>query len=969
MHKSHATLWKRLFVLFLTFTCVLTAAYDVTTANSVMINKALNVRAFKVVEMAGAENTDTNYFPTKYQTAEQLSTAAEALCRLVEGEGLVILTNHNNALPLPSGAKISFFAQGAVSPNYGSTGSSAANVASYGSFRSAFESKGFSVNGDLWDYYLQNGNSRTNTVDGLAKTYRMNEPDWLSVEGATSSSYERYSDAAIVVLSRDSGEGFDVSVQGSDGKDGSYLALTPNEEAMLAGLTKLKESGVFKRIILLLNSAVPMQLDFLFDPQLQVDACMWIGNMGMTGALGVADVVAGDVNPSGRLTDTYTTRQLSSPAMTSWALNNKGLFAQEYTNAAAYDLNNSQKYYGAYVEGIYVGYRYYETRYEDVVTGRDTSGKFDYASVAFPFGYGLSYTTFDYSDFAVQNDVAQDCYHVTLTVANTGNMAGREVVQVYLQKPYLEGGVEKAAVELVGFAKTSQLQPGDKETVNILVRGETFRSYDAEEARTYILDPGDYYLTVGHNAHDALNNIMAKKGYTPENTDQRMTASGKGELASVAMHLEERDSTRYAVSPETGARITNLFDFADMNRYENRGENSVTYVSRSDWEGTWPRESVQLKIANDQMLMDLKSHKALSVSAEDVSPNYNMPSGSQLIAMRGLPYDHSAWELLLDQMTYEEQALLISNAAFGTNTLDTIGLKGTKASDGPTAVSASVTVVSFPSEGIWASSFDEALIEQIGEMLAEDARFNGIDTMYAPGINIHRTPFGGRAHEYFSEDPYLTAIATVAEVRGMQSKGVVPTLKHFAFNDEESARNGICIWLNEQAAREIYLLPFEYAMRPSIGGAVGCMSSFNRVGTLWTGASSALQQKLARGEWDYQGYFITDMASSNGALFMTYDDGVFNGTDLFLGSGSKTALKEWKPNLAYRNRVREAVHRVLYTIVNYSAAMNGVSQTSQVVSVMPWWQMTLAIAFGVNALLMAVSLVICLTKRLKKKER
>ena len=299
---------------------------------------------------------------------------------------------------------------------------------------------------------------------------------------------------------------------------------------------------------------------------------------------------------------------------------------------------------------------------------------------------------------------------------------------------------------------------------------------------------------------------------------------------------------------------------------------------------------------------------------------------------------------------------------------DSIALKETKASDGPTAVSASITAVSFPNEGIWASSFDVELIERIGDFLAEDARLNGVDTMYAPGVNIHRTPFGGRAHEYFSEDPLLTAYAAMAEVKGMQKKGVIPVLKHYAFNDEESARNGIGIWLNEQAAREIYLLPFEYAMRPSMGaGALGAMSSFNRVGALWTGASKALQLDISRNEWNFQGYFITDMASSNGALFMTFDDGVFNGTDLFLGSGSKTALKEWKSNIPFRNRVREAVHRVLYVTVNGNAVMNGVSPSSQVVLVTPWWAVALLAAIAASAVIALGSVVVHIWFILKDK--
>ena len=362
---------------------------------------------------------------------------------------------------------------------------------------------------------------------------------------------------------------------------------------------------------------------------------------------------------------------------------------------------------------------------------------------------------------------------------------------------------------------------------------------------------------------------------------------------------------------------------------------------------------MELNVASTAMMQDLSSHKKIQEDNAQKPPEYNVQSGSLLITLRGLDYDHEAWDKLLNQLTYEEMALMISNAAFGTSTLDSISLKETKASDGPTAVTGSVTGTSFPSEGIWASTFDTEMIEKVGDFLAEDARLNGVDMMYAPGMNIHRTPFGGRAHEYFSEDPYLTATAAIAEVSGMKKKGVIGVLKHFAFNDEESARNGICIWLNEQSAREIYLLPFEYAMRPSMGGAIGAMSSFNRAGTLWTGASRALQMTVSREEWNYQGYFITDMASSNGALFMTYDDGIFNGTDLFLGSGSKTALKEWKNSVAFKNRVREATHRVLYVTVNYNAAMNGVTPNKRYVSIMPWWQVTLIVAIvvvGVAAL-------------------
>lgn len=953
MNKMLKKLSKIVFVVCATLLCVLIAGYDVALANATIINNALHAKTYKEVSIGSSENIDSEYFKSDYTDKNDYIKDVSEFCRKLESEGLVLLTNENNALPLPAKAKVSFFAQGSVTLNYGSSGSSATDTDTYGSLKDAFESKDFSVNADLWQWYKSRTNNlRKNTVEGLVKTYTVNESEWSDVRAVNSENFANYGDAAIVTLSRDSGEGFDVSTRGSDGIDGSYLSLTRQEEDLLKGLTSLKASGIFERIIVLLNSAVPIQLDFLFDSGIKIDACLWVGNVGMTGALGIADVFAGDVNPSGRLTDTFCRDNFSSPAMASWILNNNGIFSQEYGNAAQYNLNSSQKHYGVYVEGIYVGYRYYETRYEDYVTGKDKSGEYDYSEVAFPFGHGLSYTSFSYGDFTVtEND--EKSFNVSVKVTNTGNKAGREVVQIYLQKPYIQGGVEKASVELVGFTKTGELAAGKDETVNITVNKEVFKSYDALTAKTYVMDAGKYYLAAGTDAHDALNNLLALKGFSPENTENRMTAAGNKDLAAVALQLEGTDTVTYSKSVETGVKITNQFDFADINLYENRGSNKVNYLSRSDWQGTWPKGKVELNVASTAMMQDLSSHKKIQEDNAQKPPEYNVQSGSLLITLRGLDYDHEAWDKLLNQLTYEEMALLISNAAFGTSTLDSISLKETKASDGPTAVTGSVTGTSFPSEGIWASTFDTEMIEKVGDFLAEDARLNGVDTMYAPGMNIHRTLFGGRAHEYFSEDPYLTATAAIAEVSGMKKKGVIGVLKHFAFNDEESARNGICIWLNEQSAREIYLLPFEYAMRPSMGGAIGAMSSFNRAGTLWTGASRALQMTVSREEWNYQGYFITDMASSNGALFMTYDDGIFNGTDLFLGSGSKTALKEWKSSVAFKNRVREATHRVLYVTVNYCAAMNGVTPNKRYVSIMPWWQVTLIVAIvvvGVAAL-------------------
>ena len=950
MSKILNKLSSGLFMGFAALLGVLTPLYGVAVANADTISRTIGAQTY-YIEKGADTGEDTEYFKAEYTSADALKKAAEEFCRRLEGEGLVLLKNDNNALPLSANAKVSMFAQGSVAPNYSSTGSSASGSQPYDSFKTAFESAGMSVNADLWNFYSARGKRRTDETIGLVKTYTVNETDWNTVKGGAGSSFAEYGDAAIVVLSRDSGEGYDVSTRGSDGTDGSYLSITEEERGLLKGLSAEKEAGTFSRIVVLLNSAVPMQLDFLYDADIAVDACMWIGNLGMTGAYGVADALTGAVNPSGRLTDTYCRDNFSSPAMASWQYNASGLFSQVYANADAYDLADSQKYYAVYNEGIYVGYRYYETRYEDGVLGTANTGEYDYsADVAYPFGYGLSYTQFTYSDYSVEPSADGKSYTVSLTVNNTGGLEGREVVQFYLQKPYdPDLGLEQASVELVGFAKTKPIASGGHDEVSITVDKEYFKTYDNNGAETYVLAPGDYYLAVGRNAHDAVNNILAAKGY---GVDDGMDAAGDESLAEVVLTQGSLDAQIYSRSSETNAAITNKLDFADINKYENKGDNSVTYVSRSDWQGTWPKSKIELAM-NAGLAADLESNKPLPTDGSK-SPSYNRQNGLTLIMLRGKDYNDPAWDSLLDQMTYADQAGLISNAGFGTKAVDSVSLKPGLANDGPTGVKESSTAIAFPSEGIWASTFDVDIIEEVGSFLAEDSRVNGMDALYAPGINIHRTPFGGRAHEYFSEDPYLTGMAAVAEIKGLQGKGVVAVLKHYAFNDAESARNGIGVWLNEQAAREIYLKPFEIAMRPSsygensIMGAAAAMSSFNRAGAIWTGASSALQIDIGRGEWNFMGYYITDMASANGAQYMTYDDGVFNGTDLFLGSGSKTALNKWMGNNAYKQRVREAAHRVLYVIVNNSCLMNGVKSTDRIVSIMPWWQVTLIVVMAVS---------------------
>jgi len=944
-------LWTVLSVITATVLVLSICAYTIAYSYEALLNATFGLKNYREIDTGdGTENTE--YFTAKYTTAEDIHAYADDVSERLEAEGLVLLKN-DGALPLDTAAdlKVSLFGMGSVNINCsvqgmrGGVGGAADSANALPTLKEVLEERtdgngAIEVNPVLWNFYTTGaassygGEKRLDAATNI-QTYYINEAPWRLYDTTVKGSFANYADAAIVVLTRDDTEGADLNVFGSDGENGNYLALSPEERELLTELTKLKVDGTFKRIIVLLNGANPLQLDFLQDESIAVDACLWIGNTGMSGIRAVAKALTGEVVPSGRVTDTFVYDNLSSPAMASWVMNLNGSFSMNYdTNA----LNNTQKAYGVYNEGIYVGYRYYETRYADVVEGRNNVGIYDYAdTVAYPFGSGLSYTTFGYSDYKVAENADGKTYDVSVTVTNTGDTySGKETVQIYLQKPYtdyaIRNAMEVAAVELIGFGKTDILAPGASQTLTITVEKEDFASYDTYGAGTYILDAGAYYLAAGKNAHDAVNNILAAKGYTRADG---MDAEGAADLVW-STEVAERDVTTYAVSGETGEEITNRLDFADLNRNPNAGSNTVTYVSRNDWTGTWPRNPIVLKLT-DEFMQELQS----DIEPESVGtlPSYGIDSGLALIMMRGKDYDDPDWDRLLDQMSYEDQNTLLSTAYCVTAQITSVSKPMTNEMDGPTYCKEGETDSRFPCEGIWAATFNLSLLEEVGEALANDCRFVGYNGMWIPGINIHRTPYGGRAHEYFSEDPYLTGICAQAEIKGIQKYGVIAYPKHYAFNDQEANRNGIATWLNEQEAREIMLRPWKYACSPNRGAAHGIMSSFNRVGNIWTSASDGLVNGILRDEFGFNGIIITDMADANGTVYMSCVDGIVAGTDIWLSSGKDHSFMAYRNNATVANAMREACKRVLYNVCNYSAAMNGYSASTQIVRVYTWWEL------------------------------
>lgn len=705
--KKRLRTWEAVAVVLATLLTILGSSWTMATGYATAINNALGIGGASVTR---SDDASFNYFPQEYADSAALEAAYLAVCEEVESEGIVLLKNDNGALPLAANDKVSCFLTGSVRFNYSASGSSAADTSGYSSLKDALSAAGLSVNESLWNWYDACGYGRTTK----GKNYLINEAPWSEIPADVTATVGDYG-IAIVTIARDSGEGKDINAKKSDSLDGSYLTLSEQELGVLTALTAMKQEGAVSKIIVLLNSSATIQLDFLKAEGVDVDACLWVGNVGKAGINAVANVLVGKVNPSGRLSDTYLNDNLSGPAAAFMKLN-KNYFSQFYADFEEEALNATQMYYGIYNEGIYVGYRYYETRYTDYVLDAAGVGSYDYAAdVAYPFGHGLSYTDFSYSDYTVTPSEDGANYDVTVTVTNSGALEGKETVLIWLQKPYTdydrENRVEKAAVELAGFAKTQLLAPGASETVTVTVSRDSLRSYDAEGYQTYIIEAGDYLLTAARDAHAAANNFLASSGATT--AGGRMDNDGQAELVS-AVTIGETDT-------KAAEGVTNQLAFADINKYEGTTDYTVTYVSRNDWEGTWPTALVDLTIENDTMRADIASNKPVPDDGAAM-PTYGASNGLSLADLRGLDYSDAHWDQLIDQMTWEEQAYLVTNAQFTTVAVASVNKPDTFEDDGPIGVVSSVSNLSMPCEGIWASSYNTDLIGRIGDILAEDAR-------------------------------------------------------------------------------------------------------------------------------------------------------------------------------------------------------------------------------------------------------
>ena len=869
------------------------------------------------------EDASAQYFTSDFETAEEMTEYGIEICKQVEAEGAALLLNENNALPLAAGSKVSCFSGSSVNLVYGGTGSGNIDASTADTLKSALEGAGMEVNGSLWDFYNSEEAAPYARFDGdFTSSAKVGEVPWDAYPQEVLDSVASYGDAAIVTFSRVGGEGADLEYA-----DTNYLALNEDEKDMMANLASMKADGTIGKIIVLINTANPLQVDFLKNNEYGVDACLWIGDVGISGINAVAEILAGTINPSGSLVDTYCYDNYSAPAMANFV-------PTTYEGYEEGIIPDNAKSYMIYQEGIYVGYKYYDTRYEDYVMGTGNAGSYAYGDeVAFPFGYGLSYTEFAYSDMEVNYNAANDQFEVKVTVTNTGDTySGKETVQVYSQSPYttydVENKVEKPSVALCGFAKTDILAPGESQDVTVIVEKRDLASFDAYGAGTYILDEGDYYLTVATDAHNAVNNTLAAKGYTTETSEGRMDADGDAALA-YKWTQDSFDATTYSTSVN-GTQITAQLTQSDLNLYEGNGGQSVTYLTRNDWMGTYPTEITQLALT-EQLIKNLQDIQYDPADYEAVEmPTLGADNGLKLIDMYGKEYDDPDWEKLLDQLTFDEMVSMIGDSFHWTMPMESVQAPGTREENGPQGLTASLLgsdktqlkATAFTSEDVMAATFNVDLMTEVGKVIGNNCLHANIACLYGPGNNIHRTPYGGRNFEYYSEDGFLSGKISQYEVAAIQAKGVDVVMKHFALNDCEQDRIGLGVWLGEQAAREIYLkafqAPFEY------GDANGVMMAYTRWGTQWSGANKGLVTGIMRNEWGSNGKSITDNVLTT---YVNGVDGILAGTsyyDAMMPYVTKL-LPQYKNDPVIVSAMKEACHHNLYALVN-SCGINGLGK-------------------------------------------
>ena len=834
-------------------------------------------------------------------------------------EGAVLLRNEDNTLPLAKGTKVNLFGYYSVKPLTAAGGSSSVgNAAPSADIKQGLEAAGLEVNSSLYTYqYNQTTDDKAGNIFTMATSYTIKEfkYDKIKSDGYIDSA-KAYSNIAIYVMSRTASEKDDAPVtqnaEGEKGEGKNYLQVTSYERNMLENLKK-----DFSKVIVLLNNATMFEIGCL--EEYDIDAVLFMATPGNYGTYGVGNILTGKVSPSGKLADTYSYDVTDNPAYYTYGTN-------EYTNASEWSdittyankrvksLDSNYARYYHYYEGIYVGYRYYETRYigdDNVYTAAEEA---EYQKhVQYPFGYGLSYTTFSWSDPVWTIGGKGGKVSVSVTVTNTGSVEGKDVVEVYLTAPYVKGGIEKSAVELVGYAKTKSLKKGESDTVSVEFDYDDMASYDYKTEKCYVLDAGEYTLSLRSDAHTVKEDLTKTFG-----VDKKI------------VYKDSADGKR--ASDKTEA--TNQFEEV------NAGDGSITYVSRGDWAGTMPtvRDELNPATASASVVATIKNSVHGSYvdgpdKDEENAAKYgytaittDAENGLTIDDVAGLKdYDSPIWDQLLDQLSIEDMRRLYGDGAYRVSSVQSIGMKLTVDADGPTGLNATSIGqygTKTVSPTIWACTWNDELIKQLGKCYADEFLLGGTVGIYGPSINIKRTAFNGRNGEYISEDPVLTGKIAAAYVRGYQGEGGYVYLKHYAVYGCAGNASSM-VWENEQGIREIYTRAFEIAVKEA--DAKGMMVSFNKLGTSLNTCNYALLTTMPRDEWGFVGCFVSDGISTSS---WDCNLGVRAGLDLILDSSWDAQMISWADatvdssvtkSVYGQNVLRESAKRLIYRYANSAA--------------------------------------------------
>lgn len=827
--------------------------------------------------------------------SEETAEEAKEVAQRVAEEGFVLLKNDNGALPLQTSTKLNLFGWAASSPVYGGSGSGGINdLYEIVSLQKGMEDAGFEVNQELLDFYSAYTSDRPE-MSIQKQSWTLPEPPVSTYSQELMDHARAFSDTAVIVIARAAGEGhndmpMDMSQAKYDDNSAAYKDFEAGEHYLQLSQTEKDMVDLvcsnFNNVVVIYNGANPIEMGFVEDYS-QIKAAIWCAGPGNVGFEALGEILSGKVNPSGRTPDTFPYDLEAAP----WW--NNGTYT-DYTNLAdmaveGMNAGKPQVYapsFVDYVEGIYVGYKYYETA--------DAEGIIDYdKTVQYPFGYGLSYTTFTQKMSNIKDDGTSLSFDVTVT--NTGSVAGKDVVEVYYNPPYTNGGMEKASANLIAFEKTGLLEPGASETITVTFDKEEMASYDMSGTGCYVLEKGDYVISINSDSH----NILDSKTYT-QNSDIRYDGDNK------------RDS-------DAAVAVNQFGDAAG----------DITYLSRADGFANLTEATAAPSDTN----MAEKYVEGYHLNANydyttDLDPSDEMPitgakNGIRLADLRGADYDDPRWDDLLDELTMDEMVNMTAMCGYQTPAAESVGKVATGDFDGPAAINNNFTgagSIGFPVEVVIASTWNKELVEEYGEAMGKMSKEMNGEGWYAPGMNTHRTPFGARNYEYYSEDGVLAGYMGASAVSGAMKQGVYSYIKHFVLYDGNAKM--VCVWSNEQAIREIYLKPFEISVKK--GGANALMVSWSFIGNKWAGDCDFLFEDVLRGEWGFRGMVISDFFRNNGHGFMNADMALTSGMDAMLSTydaGPNKPTDTSNPTTV--KEMRRACKNIMYTVVNSWAYENG----------------------------------------------